>query len=133
MRGLSVRTKIFFLFAGAALLTVIPALVMIGRAVENRVYERATEELVNATDALGTYWERQNDALQESARRVAAEREVGELMRQMDTLALRATLQMEVAPGRAVLAADTAGRPLVGPALDSLTVAGGGTVVILSD
>ena len=53
-----------------------PALLMIGRAVENRVYERATEELVNAIDALGTYWERQNDALQESARRVAREREI---------------------------------------------------------
>ena len=48
MRGLSLRTKIFFLFAGATLLTVLPALLMIGRAVENRVYERATEELVNA-------------------------------------------------------------------------------------
>jgi signal transduction histidine kinase len=132
MRGLSVRTKTFFLFAGAALLTVLPALLMIGRAVENRVYERATEELVNAIDALGTYWERQNDALQESARRVAREREVAELLLAGDTLALRTTLLRQVSPGRTVLAADTAGLPLVGPALDSATVAGGGTVVILS-
>lgn len=132
MRGLSVRTKTFFLFAGAALLTVLPALLMIGRAVENRVYERATEELVNASDALSTYWERQNDALQESARRVAQEREVAELIESGDTLELRATLLRQVSPGRSVLAADTAGRPLVGPPLDSATVAGGGTVVVLS-
>ena len=133
MRGLSVRTKIFFLFAGAALLTVLPALLMISRAVENRVYERATEELVNAIDALSTYWERQNDALRESARRVARERTVAELLLEGDSVALRATLENQVADDRIVLATDTAGRPLVGPPLDSATVAGGGTVVILSD
>lgn len=133
MRGFSVRTKIFFLFAGAALLTMLPALLLIGRAVENRVYERATEELGNAIDALGTYWARQNDALQESAMRVARERGLAELMREGDTVAIRSALERQVSSGRVVLAADTAGRPLVGPALDSATVAGGGTVVVLSD
>lgn len=133
MRGLSVRTKIFLLFAGAALLTVLPALVMIGRAVENRVYERATEELMNAIDALGTYWERQNDALQESARRIAREPEVEELLGAGDSAALESALQRQISPGRSVLAADTSGRPLVGPMLDSATIAAGGTVVVLSD
>lgn len=129
MRGLSVRTKIFLLFSAAALLTVLPALILISQAVENRVYERATEELTNAIDALGTYWERQNDALQESARRIAREREVGELLLEGDTLALRLALLRQISPGREVVAADTAGRALVGPALDSATIAGGGAVV----
>ncbi len=133
MRGLSVRTKIFLLFSGAALLTVLPALVLISQAVENRVYERATEELTNAIDALDTYWERQNDALQESARRIARERDVGELLRSGDTLALREVLQRQTSPGREVVAADTAGRPLVGPALDSTTIAGGGAVVLFGE
>jgi signal transduction histidine kinase len=132
MRGLSLRTKIFILFAGAALLTVLPALLLIGRAVENRVYERATEELVNAIDALGTYWERQDDALQESAWRVARERSVAAALRSGDSIQLRLTLARQVAEGRTVLAADTAGRPLVGPALDSATISEGGSGVILS-
>lgn len=133
MRGLSVRTKIFLLFSGAALLTVLPALILISQAVENRVYERATEELTNAIDALGTYWERQNDALQESARRIARERDVGELLRAGDTLALREVLLRQTSPGREVVAADTAGHPLVGPALDSATIAGGGAVVLFGE
>ncbi|HEX6069679.1 MAG TPA: ATP-binding protein [Longimicrobiaceae bacterium] len=132
MRSLSLRTKIFILFAGAALLTVLPALLMIGRAVENRVYERATEELVNAIDALGTYWERQDDALQESAWRVARERSVAAALRSGDSTQLRLTLARQVAEGRTVLAADTAGRPLVGPSLDSATISEGGSGVIVS-
>ena len=133
MRGLTIRTRIFFLFAGAALLTMIPALLLIGRAVENRVYERATQELGNAIDALATYWARQNDALQEGAMRIARERGIAELMREGDSLVIRAALERQVAAGRIVFAADTAGLPLVGPPLDSATVAGGGTVVVLSE
>ena len=58
---------------------------------------------------------------------------LAELLLAGDSLALRATLENQVADDRIVLATDTAGRPLVGPPLDSATVAGGGTVVILSD
>jgi signal transduction histidine kinase len=129
---MSVRTKIFLLFAGGALLTVLPALLMIGRAVENRVYERATEELVNAIDALGTYWDREDDALQEAAWRIAREGRVAALLSSGDTAQLRTALAAQVSEGRSVLAADAAGNSLVGPALDSATVSGGGTVVIVS-
>jgi signal transduction histidine kinase len=133
MRGLSVRTKVFLLFAGAALLTVVPALVLISRAVEERVYERATEDLRGASEALRSYWSVQDEALQEVARRVARERRVADLLQQGDTAALGRILTREVGAGRVVLAADTLGRPLVGPALDSTTLRAGGSVVIVPE
>jgi hypothetical protein len=52
MSGISVRIKVFLLFSVATLLTVVPALVLISEAVEARVYERATEELIAANEAL---------------------------------------------------------------------------------
>ncbi len=131
MRGLSVRTKVFLLFAGATLLTVAPAMVLISRAVEARVYERATGDLRSASEALRSYWSVQDEALQEVARRVARERRAAELLQSDDTAALRRFLTREVAEGRVVLAADTLGAALVGPALDSATLRAGGSVVIV--
>jgi hypothetical protein len=63
MNGISVRTKVFLLFSVATLLTVLPALVLISGAVEERVYERATEELIAANDALRTHWRVQDEGL----------------------------------------------------------------------
>ena len=48
MRGLSLRTKVFFLFAATALLIVVPALLLIAQAVERGVYDRARDELNGA-------------------------------------------------------------------------------------
>jgi len=122
MHGLSVRTKVFLLFAVVALLTVVPALVLITRAVEERVYDRATRELQAANDALRTYWRVQDDALQETARRVALERGVAEQLMEGDTAALRRTLRQQVVQRLVVVAVDSAGRTMVGPALDSAVV-----------
>ena len=41
MRRLSLRTKVFFLFAATALLIVVPALLLIAQAVERGVYDRS--------------------------------------------------------------------------------------------
>jgi signal transduction histidine kinase len=136
MGRLSVRTKVFFLFAGASLLAVVPALILISQAVEDRVYERATQELVSASEALRTYWSVQDEALQENARRIALEREVPELLAAGDTAALRRTLARGVTERRVALAVDSVGTSLLGPPLDSATLHTGSdkaTVAFYSD
>jgi signal transduction histidine kinase len=125
MKGWSVRTKVFLLFSGAALLAVLPALVLISRAVEARVYERATQELVSTTDALRSYWNIQGEALQENVRRLALEREVPALILARDTARLRRLLAQGVSDRRVVLVADSTGAALLGPPLDSATLQGG--------
>lgn len=125
MRGWSVLTKVFLLIAGAALLSVLPALVLISRAVEARVYERATQELVSTTEALRSYWAVQGEALQENARRLALEREVPALILARDTVRLRRVLAEGVSDRRVLLAADSMGLALLGPQLDSATLQSG--------
>jgi signal transduction histidine kinase len=118
MPAISVRIKVFLLFAAAMLLTVVPALVLISRAVEERVYERATQELITASEALRTHWRVQDDALLETARRIALARGVPEQLWAGDTLALGRTLREQVVPRLVVLAVDSAGHTLVGPTID---------------
>ena len=125
MKGVSLRTKVFLLFAGATLLTVVPALVLIEDAVERRVYERAREELDSGREALGTFWTVQNEALQQTAGRIASDPGVARLLVERDTAQLRRTLTRQVAEGRIVLALDSLGRSLVGPAVDSAMAAHG--------
>lgn len=125
MRGWSVRTKVFLLFAGAALLSVLPALVLISRAVEERVYERASQELVSTTEALRSYWGVQGEALQENARRLALERDVPGMILADDTANLRRVLSQGVSDRRVILVADSSGRAILGPPLDSATLQGG--------
>gem|GEM_PF-677320 len=134
--GLSLRTKVFLLFAGAALLTVIPAFVLIARAVEDRVYERATEELLRAAEALAVTWELEDEVLLQDARLRALEPAVAESLAAGDTARLRRLLERQLAEGRVVIAADSAGRPLIGPAPDSATLwqsVGLGSIIALPD
>jgi signal transduction histidine kinase len=114
---ISLRTKIFFLIAGTALLTVVPALVIVARAVEDRVYERATQELLSAREALRTYWGAQDEALLEKTRRIALEPGLAEPLIAGDTILLRRLLVSRVSEGRVVLAADSVREPLLGPAV----------------
>src|SRR5690606_18900551 len=118
MSFISIRIKVFGLFAAAALLTVIPALVLIARAVEERVYERATGERLAANDALRTYWRMGDEGLIESARRVALERGVEEHLLSGDTAALRRSLGT-VVQRLVVVALDSTGATLVGPQVDT--------------
>lgn len=127
MNGISVRTKVFLLFAAAAMVTVVPALVLISRAVEEQVYERASEELIAANDALRTYWRLQDEALLQTARRVALERGVADQLELGDTATLRKTLREYVVPRLIVFAVDSLGAPVVGPAVDT-SVLDAGTV-----
>jgi signal transduction histidine kinase len=125
-RGWSVRTKVFLLFSGATLLTVAPVLYLVGQAVEERVYERATGELGNASEQLRLYWSAQDAALRADARRIAQQPEVAALLTEGDTAALHHLLRREAEGTSFVLAADSVGAALVGPPLDSATLAGGG-------
>jgi signal transduction histidine kinase len=120
--GLSFRTKVFLLFAGSALLTVVPALVLIARAVEERVYERATEELARAGEALVFSWEQEDEVLLLDARSRTLEAPVVEELVTGDTARLRRLLGRRLGDGRIVVAADSAGQPLLGPAPDSATL-----------
>lgn len=125
MRGLSFRTKVFLLFAGAALLIVVPALVLIANEVEGRVYARATEELAGARDALQYYWQSEDEKLRESARSRSLDPAVLALLAQNDSADLRSYLTRRAGRGREVLAADTMGMILAGPELDAATLRGG--------
>ena len=117
MKGLSLRTKVFFLFAGASLAIVVPALILIARAVEGGVYERAQGELVDARTSLERSWQTQGEALLETARRLALEPTVVEAFTTQDSAALSATLAQRVEAARIVLAGDSLGEHLVGPTL----------------
>ncbi|MDQ3606783.1 MAG: ATP-binding protein [Gemmatimonadota bacterium] len=133
MKGLSLRTKVFFLFAGATLLIVVPALVLIARAVQQRVYERATEELARAGEALAINWELEDEVLLADARVRALEPSIEEPLIEGDTLLLRRLLMRGLAEGRVALAIDSLARPLLGPLLDSTIVwqgVGTGSVVV---
>lgn len=111
------------MFAGASLLIVVPALVLIAQAVERGVYERATQELVSARDALGSTWAIQDETLRETALRLAIDPIVIDAFQTQDSAALRRTLYSLVEDGRIVLAGDSLGEPLAGPAV------GGGTTL----
>src|SRR5690606_23099413 len=124
MSAISIRIKVFALFAAAALLTVVPALVLIANAVEERVYERATDELLAANESLRTYWRIQDEGLIESARRVALERGVEEHLLRGDSIALRRSLGA-VVQRLVVVAVDSIGTTLVGPPVDTALIASG--------
>jgi signal transduction histidine kinase len=55
-KGLSLRFKVFLLFAGASLAIVVPALLLIADAVEKRAYGNATETLSQAVEGGVQYW-----------------------------------------------------------------------------
>src|SRR5215213_10061170 len=63
MRGLSLRVKVFFLFAGAALLIVVPALLLIASAVEKQAYRRASDDLDGAGRLLAERWGERGERL----------------------------------------------------------------------
>ncbi len=117
MNGLSLRTKVFFLFAGAALLIVVPALVLIARTVEQRVYERATGELGGAATALGRNWALRDSLLLKEANARAVAPGLAEAWVAGDTQRLRGILTSDLDVDRMVLAADSTG-VIVGPEMD---------------
>ncbi len=122
MRSLSLRTKVFFLFAAAALLTVGPALVLIAQVVERRVYQRATEELTDASKALDSHWRLRDDLLLTDAQNRSREPGLGAALAERNEDRVGRILNRRPVEDRVVLAADTSTRSVIGPALDSLTL-----------
>jgi signal transduction histidine kinase len=135
-RGFSLRTKVFFLFAGAALLIVVPALALVARAVERRVYARATEELAGADTALAHNWELLEQVLQNEAAARAGERGLADAIQEGDEARIRRILRSrDRARDRIVLVADSSTRSLMGPQVDSAALGNGnvGSMVLLPE
>ncbi|MBW3571828.1 MAG: HAMP domain-containing protein [Gemmatimonadetes bacterium] len=155
MRSLSLRTKVFFLFAATALLIVVPALLLIARAVERGVYERARDELAGAGVSLQSTWA-DNDRLMAATASVLAldtavasawaagnVRNAGDLIQQRLNQAWSAGSARR-APGvlqqrretEIPIVIDSMGRSLRGPSLDARAIASAeevGTIVALPD
>jgi signal transduction histidine kinase len=135
MRGLSLRTKVFFLFAATALLIVVPALLLIARAVERGVYERARDELNGAGVSMGTSWEREGSLLATRAEALALNEQVRARWAAGDNRRLQRVLTEELKKDEAIVI-DSTGKSMFGPRLDARAIASAvevGTIVALTD
>lgn len=135
MTGLSLRTKVFFLFAATALLIVVPALLLIARAVEGGVYERARDELNGAGVSLRTSWEREGSLLATRAEALALNEQVRARWAAGDNRRLQRVLTEELKKDEAIVI-DSTGRSMFGPRLDARAIASAGevgTIVALTD
>ncbi|CAN5379176.1 hypothetical protein BH23GEM4_BH23GEM4_01670 [soil metagenome] len=119
MNRFTLRTKVFLLFAGAALLTVVPALLLIAQSVEQRVYERAREELTGAAQALGQNWMLRDSLLLREANTSAVTPGLAEAWLAGDSARIGRLLTGDLDEDRLVLAADTTGEVLLGPQVDA--------------
>jgi len=136
MRGLSLRAKVFFLFAGAALLIVVPAMVLIANAVEDRAYARATEDLDDAALSLQTNWISRGENLALAAQIRATQPEVIGAWSHGRARALSRAVHQGL-DKETVVAVDSAYRPLLaGPGVSGPVLAASvdaKTVVVLPD
>ncbi|MFL5383647.1 MAG: ATP-binding protein [Longimicrobiaceae bacterium] len=132
LKGLSLRTKVFFLFAGAALAIVVPALLLIANAVEQRAYASATEALNSAREALES-WNARGESQAAEARLRAGFPDVVDAWSARRRRALAEAIGQGLEDDEAVIAADSAFRPLLaGPGVELTSLgaaAGQGTVV----
>ncbi|HEX6911499.1 MAG TPA: HAMP domain-containing sensor histidine kinase [Longimicrobium sp.] len=136
MRGLSLRAKVFLMFAATSLLIVAPALLLIAQAVERGVYERAREELAGARVSMVNQWEGREDGLANAAQ-----------LRALDSVMVRAWQAGRLASvERRMRAAldkdlpvviDSTGTTRVGPRLSPAAISaageGAGTAVTIPD
>lgn len=135
MRRLSLRAKVFLMFAATSLLIVAPALLLIAQAVERGVYERARDELAAAGASLQNSWLTTDDLLASNARAVAREPEVAEAWLNGRLRRMRQVMQAELDKDLA-LAVDTLGRSLLGPELNAGAIASAteqGTIVAFGE
>lgn len=108
-RVLSLRTKVFFLFAGAALLIVVPALLLIAEAVKRGVYERAEGDLQRAAAALGGNWNQRDSLLTLEASARAAAPGLVSAWESGNLRSVARILTRDRGKDRAVFAADSTG------------------------
>lgn len=135
MRSLSLRTKVFFLFAVTALLIVVPALLLIAQAVQRGVYERARDELEGAGISMRTTWETNDVLLATSARALALNEQVRGAWVAGNNRRLQGVLRGELEKDEAIVI-DSTGRSMFGPRLDARAIASAGelgTIVALTD
>lgn len=137
MRGLNLRTKVFFLFAGAALLIVVPALLLIANAVEKQAYGTATETLGGMVLQLESNWPQRADNLLKDARLAATDADVLDAWVAGRPRALDRAVRAELGDDReVVVATDTAFARIAGPSLPPAALSAAlsqGTVVALPD
>jgi signal transduction histidine kinase len=137
MKGLSLRTKVFFLFAGAALLIVVPALLLIANAVEKQAYGTATETLEGVVLQLASNWPQRADNLLKDAQLRAADADVLQAWSSGRPGRLDRAVRAGLGDNREVVAAtDTAFARILGPAVSPAALAEAvrqGPVVALPD
>jgi signal transduction histidine kinase len=154
MRGLSLRTKVFFLFAATALLIVVPALLLIARAVERGVYDRARDELQGAGISLQTSWADNDFLMARTASVLALDTAIARAWGAGNTRQARELIRKRLDQGsggsarrtpgvlqqrrqsEVAIVIDSTGRSLAGPELDARAIASAGelgTIVALPD
>jgi signal transduction histidine kinase len=115
MKGLSLRTKVFFLFAGAALLIVVPALLLIANAVEEQAYGTANETLDGVVAQFDAGWPQRADNLLKDAQLRANDSDVLRAWSAGRPHALERAIRSALGDNReVVVAADTAFERTVG-------------------
>src|SRR4051812_15891506 len=116
-KGLSLRFKVFLLFAGAALAIVVPALLLIANAVEERAYGKATESLGQAVENAQPYWTSRVAILAGDARLRSRDLDVLEAWSARRPALERTLRESGSDPKATVSATDTAFHPLAGSAM----------------
>lgn len=137
MKGLSLRTKVFFLFAGAALLIVVPALLLIANAVEEQAYGTATDALGGVVQQFETNWPQRADNLLKDARLQATDSDVLRAWQARRPRALEQAIRRDLGDNReVVVATDTAFERVAGASVPRAALAAAlhdGPVVALPD
>lgn len=145
MTGLTLRAKVFLMFAATSLLIVAPALLLIAQAVERGVYERARDELSTARVSMVNQWEAREQGMVNTAQLLALDTVVvrhwrrgqfGRLQRHIESALEQRRAQAALEKDRP-LVFDTLRTTRVGARLGARAVAvagqGGSTVVALPD
>ena len=135
MRGLSLRTKVFFLFAFTALLIVVPALLLIAQAVERGVYERAREELNVAGSSLAASWADNDRLLATTTSVLSLDTAVARAWAAGDLRRMEALMRQRL-EGEVPIVIDSTGSSVLGPRLDARAIASAGelgTIMVLPE
>jgi signal transduction histidine kinase len=122
MRGLSLRAKVFLMFAATSLLIVAPALLLIAQAVESGVYERAREELDGAGLSLRSQWDFRDELLATAAERWARDSDLSDAWQAGNLRRVERMLQQALGKDIPIVV-DSTGRSVIGPPLDARAVA----------
>jgi signal transduction histidine kinase len=137
MRGLSLRAKVFLMFAATSLLIVAPALLLIAQAVERGVYERAREELSSAEVSMLAQWASDETALIRAAQLAALDSATLRAWARGEYPRVEKLVKKELDKEDLPIAIDSTGTSRVGPRLDARAIASAGeginTIIALPD